>query len=173
MRPQRGSRARSTTGDSTMLAAAGAGFLAPRRPSRARPAPGSRCAPRPSGTGKCVASRRDEAVQRLLVEHHRDAEPRVLEQPFLDRVDELGVLRAAADVRSGRRSRRSRSAARAGRGPGRAAPGAPPGSKLPSASCNRLQRGPAAPSSCATFSSSVIRPSRSATRSATGRAASL
>ena len=42
--------------------------------------------------GEMCASRRREAVQRLFVEHHGNAEPRVLDHPLLDGVDELGVL---------------------------------------------------------------------------------
>ena len=45
--------------------------------------------------------RGDEAVQRLLVEHHGNPEPRVLEHPLLDGVGELGVLARAADVGPG------------------------------------------------------------------------
>jgi hypothetical protein len=45
--------------------------------------------------------RRHEAVQGLLVEHHGDAEARVLDHPLLDRVGELGVLARAAHVRAG------------------------------------------------------------------------
>ena len=52
---------------------------------------GSQALARPIGTGKCVPPQRREPVQRLLVEHHRNPEPRVLDHPLLDVVGELGV----------------------------------------------------------------------------------
>ena len=91
MRPQRGSRPRSTTGDSTCCDAARARLERghAHQPFDERGIPGAR---QPDRHGEVRAARRREPVQRLLVEHRRNAEPRVLDQPLLHGVHEHGVL---------------------------------------------------------------------------------
>ena len=94
MRPQRGSRATSTTGASARIA--------PRaRISRAATREHARDEFRVPGAGKGDRLReagsiaRDIAVQRLLVHQDRDAEPRVLDRPMLRGVD---IVRGLAGI---------------------------------------------------------------------------
>src|SRR4029453_17098502 len=94
MRPQRGSRPRSTTGERTCCAPRARPSSAATLMARSINA-GSHVLARPRGTGK--------PVQPLLVKHRRDAEPRVLDEPSLHGVDEDCLFARGTHVPVGRR----------------------------------------------------------------------
>ena len=66
-----------------------------------------RCTVRVTGVRRAVTLTPSvrPTVQRFLVEHYRDAEPRVLDHPLLDGIGELGLLSRRAEARAGRCAR--------------------------------------------------------------------
>jgi hypothetical protein len=101
-------------------------------------------------------------VERLLVEQRRDAEAGLLDEETLDRVAEVGRLASVEVSRAGDPADLAETVREARPDPLRIQLGLAP---------EQLER-PGAQPSCASFSSSVIRASRSATRASIGRVGS-
>ena len=114
---------------------------------------------RPDGLLEARRGPGDEAVQALLVDDRRDAEPRLLDEVALDRVRGLGHLDRAQVRRSGQAG----DLADAVRGERRQSA---PASRPDPRTTSNAQNDP----SWATFSARVMRASRSATRASTGSA---
>ena len=103
-RPQRGSRPRSMTGASTCCEPRARASNAAALMTRSTSA-GSQLLAEGDRHGKRGRMQRDETVQRLVVKHHGNGEPRVLHHPVLHGVDELGLLPRRAQPRPVRRAR--------------------------------------------------------------------
>ena len=65
---------------------------------------GSQLLAEPDRHREVGATQRRKAVQRLFMEHHRNAQTRVLDDPLLNGVGELRLLARRPQARSGRRA---------------------------------------------------------------------